>query len=70
MARTKLTLPGGIRASDLVSLGALAKCFPAEKISRAVAHANQKCVRKRALPATLTVMYVIALWLFRDVSYE
>ena|ERR1700677_1256103 len=68
MARSKSTLPGGTRASDLVSLGALAKCFPAEQILKVVG--QKKGSRNRALPPTLTVMYTLALWLFRDVSYE
>jgi hypothetical protein len=70
MARTKSTLPGGTRVSDFVSLGALAKCFPAEQVSRAVVAAGRSGVRKRSLPPFLTLTYVMALWLFRDVSYE
>lgn len=70
MARSKSILPGGIRTSDLVSLGALAKAVPSDLVAAAIAEAGKSTVRSRALPAELTALYCMALWLFRDVSYE
>ena len=47
MARTVATLPAGSRISDYISLGVIAKFFPAEKIHE-VLKTNQSCQYPRA----------------------
>jgi len=69
MARSESLLPGGVRISDLVTLGALAEGVPAEEIDAAIAGLEGKR-RTRSLPPRLTVLYVIAMAVYRDVSLE
>ena len=70
MARSKEVLAGGIRTSDLVSLGVLAQRISASEVKAAVADSGRQSVRRRSLPAEMVVLLCMALWLFRDVSYE
>jgi hypothetical protein len=70
MARSKSSLPGGVRTSDLVSLGTLAKAIPSSVVTSALAESGKSTVRNRTLPAELTALYCMMLWLYRDVSYE
>jgi hypothetical protein len=70
MAKSKSTLPGGVRVSDLVSLGVLAEYVPRQDVLAAIKEGGGKGERDRLLPAELTTFYVIALALFRAVSYE
>jgi hypothetical protein len=69
MARSESLLPGGVRISDLVTLGALAEGVPAEDIDAAISGLEGKR-RTRSLPPRLTVLYVIAMAVYRDVSLE
>jgi hypothetical protein len=64
MARTVASLPAGTRITDYISLGVIAKYFPAEKVREALAHTNRTSVRERDLPAHVVVYYVIALALY------
>jgi hypothetical protein len=50
---------------DRVSVGALAKAFPAELVDEVVATTGARELRRRLLPARLVVYFVLALWLFR-----
>jgi Insertion element 4 transposase N-terminal/Transposase DDE domain len=70
MPRTESALPGGVRTSDLVTLGILAEHVPNGMVRRAVSKANAESQRKRTLPAPLTALYVVAMSLYRDVAYE
>jgi len=50
---------------DRVSIGALTKTFPPELVDHVVTTTDTREVRRRLLPARLTVYFVLALWLFR-----
>ena len=68
MARVSAVLSGGSRLSDYVSLGVVAKAFPAEKVRQILVETGRQSVRERALPAHVVVYYVIALSLYMQVS--
>jgi hypothetical protein len=70
MARTVATLPAGSRITDYISLGVIARFFPAEKIHEVLKQTNRASVRERDLPAHVVVYYVIALALFMRSSYR
>ena len=70
MARTLAELPKGARITDYISLGVLAKTFPADRIHAALAATERTSRRQRELPAHVVVYYVIALALYRQVSYR
>jgi Insertion element 4 transposase N-terminal len=69
MARTLAELPAGSRITDYMSLGVIAKFFPAEKIHEVLQQTNRASVRERDLPAHVVVYYVIALALYMRSSY-
>lgn len=69
MARTVAELPSGPRISDFISLGVLAKAFPAASVGAALARTGKSSVRERDLPAHVVVYYVLALALFMRSSY-
>ena len=68
MARIADGLANGSRISDYVSLGVVAKAFPAEKVREVLRETGKESVRERALPAHVVVYYVIALALYMEVS--
>ena len=68
MARSADALANGSRMSDYVSLGVVAKAFPAEKVREVLRETGKESVRERALPAHVVVYYVIALALYMQVS--
>jgi len=70
MARTVATLPAGSRISDYISLGVIAKFFPAEKIHEILKQTNRASIRERDLPAHVVIYYVIALALYMRSSYR
>jgi hypothetical protein len=70
MARTLAELPAGSRITDYISLGVIAKFFPAEKIHAVLEETKRASVRKRDLPAHVVVYYVIALALYMRSSYR
>jgi len=70
MARTVSTLPSGARITDYVSLGVIAKAFPAENIRRALQETERLSMRNRDLPAHVVVYYVIAMALYMQSSYR
>lgn len=70
MARTLAELPKGSRISDYISLGVIAKTFPARKIEAALAATGKASVRQRELPAQVVMYYVIALALYMQSSYK
>jgi hypothetical protein len=50
---------------DRVSVGALTRAFPPELVDEVVEATDTRELRRRLLPARLTVYFVLALWLFR-----
>jgi hypothetical protein len=64
MARTVAELPKGVRLSDHVILGVVAKAFPAKKVDAVLALTGRASQRERDLPARVMVYYVIALALY------
>jgi hypothetical protein len=70
IARTLAELPAGSRITDYISLGVIAKFFPAEKIHEVLEETKRSSVRERDLPAHVVVYYVIALALYIRSSYR
>jgi hypothetical protein len=70
MSRLEDKLPGGARLSDVVCFGALSERVPIGLVREVIAAHGRSSKRVRSLPADLTALYVVAMWLFRDVSYE
>ena len=70
MARTIACLPVGSRITDYISLGVIAKFFPAEKVHEILKETNRASIRERDLPAHVVVYYVIALALYMRSSYR
>jgi hypothetical protein len=70
MARTLAELPAGTRITDYISLGVIARFFPAEKIHEVLKQTRRASVRERDLPAHVVVYYVIALALYMRSSYR
>src|SRR3954466_10938410 len=64
MARTLAGLPAGIRVSDHISLGVIAKAFPIGEVRQVLAETGRASERERDLPAHVMVYYVIALALY------
>jgi len=57
-------LPAGSRITDYISLGVIAKFFPAEKVHEVLEQTGRASVRERDLPAHVMVYYVIAMALY------
>jgi hypothetical protein len=64
MARALAGLPAGIRVSDHISLGVIAKAFPIGEVRRVLAETGRASERERDLPAHVMVYYAIALALY------
>src|SRR5512132_585350 len=65
MVRVPAGLPAGIRLSDHISLGVIARTFPAEEVRQVLAETGRASERERDLPAHVMVYYAIALALGR-----
>src|SRR3954464_7914340 len=59
MARVPAGLPAGIRVSDHIGLGVIAKAFPIGEVRRVLAETGR--ASERDLPAHVMVHYAIAL---------
>jgi len=70
MARTIASLPAGSRITDYISLGVIAKFFPADEVREVLKQTKRTSVRERDLPAHVVVYYVIALALYMRSSYR
>jgi hypothetical protein len=70
VARTVAELPPGTRITDYISLGVIAKTFPASSIGSVLSKTGTASVRQRDLPAQVVVYYVIALALYMQSSYR
>src|SRR6476646_10985006 len=64
MARAPAGLPAGIRVSDHISLGVIARTFPLDQVRRVLAETGRASERERDLPAQGMVYYAIALALY------
>src|SRR4051812_48255903 len=64
MSRAAAGLPAGIRVSDHVSLGVIARTFPLDQVRRGLAETGQASERERGLPAHVMGYYPIALALY------
>jgi transposase IS4-like protein/DDE family transposase len=61
MAGAPAGLPAGVRLSDHISLGVIAKTFPPERVRQILAETGTASERERDLPAQVMVYYAIAL---------
>jgi hypothetical protein len=68
MAGVPAGLPAGIRLSDHISLGVIARAFPAERVHQVLAETGRASERERDLPAHVMVYYAIALALYMGSS--
>jgi len=68
MARAPAGLPAGIRLSDHISLGVIARTFPPDQVRRVLAETGKTSERERDLPAHVMVYYAIALALYMGSS--
>jgi hypothetical protein len=68
MAGVLAGLPAGIRVSDHISLGVIARTFPIETVRRVLAETDTASERERDLPAHVMVYYAIALSLYMSAS--
>src|ERR687893_1953289 len=68
MARAPAGLPAGIRLSDHISLGVIAKTFPLDQVQQILAETGKASERERDLPAQVMVYYAIALALYMGAS--
>jgi hypothetical protein len=57
------------RLPDRISIGVLAKTFPAELLDEVIDLADVREVRYRRLPARLVLVFVLACWLFMRSGY-
>src|SRR3712207_323760 len=68
MARAPAGLPAGIRISDHISLGVIARTFPLDGVQQILADTGKASERERDLPAHVMVYYAIALALYMGSS--
>src|SRR3954467_13488281 len=68
MAGALAGLPAGIRLSDHISLGVIARTFLIEEVQRVLAATGKASERERDLPAHVMVYYAIALSLYMSAS--
>src|SRR3954451_3882363 len=65
MAGVAAGLPAGIRLSDHISLGVIARSVPPERVRQVLLETGKASERERDLPAPVMVYYAIALALYR-----
>jgi hypothetical protein len=68
MAGVPAGLPAGVRLSDHISLGVIARAFPPDRVRRILAETDKASGRERDLPASVMVCYAIALALYMGSS--
>ena len=68
MAGVPAGLPAGIRLSDFISLGVIARAVPPERVRQVLAETGRASERERDLPAQVMVYYAIALALYMGSS--
>ena len=68
MAGVPAGLPAGVRLSDHISLGVIARAMPPERVRQVLAETGKASERERELPAPVMVYYAIALALYMGSS--
>jgi hypothetical protein len=68
MAGVPAGLPAGVRLSDHISLGVIARAVPPERVRQVLAETGRASERERDLPAPVMVYYAIALALYMGSS--
>ncbi len=68
MAGIPSGLPAGVRLSDHISLGVIARAVPPERVRQILAETGKASERERDLPAQVMVYYAIALALYMGSS--
>src|SRR3954464_4561740 len=68
MAGASAGLPAGVRLSDHISLGVMARAFPPDQVRRVLSDTGRGGERERYLPAQVMVYYAIALALYMGSS--
>jgi hypothetical protein len=68
MAGIRAGLPAGVRLSDHISLGVIARAVPPEQVHQILAETGKASERERDLPAPVMVYYAIALALYMGSS--
>src|SRR4051794_39543312 len=68
MAGVAAGLPAGVRLSDHISLGVIARAVPPERVRQVLAETGRASERERDLPAQVMVYYAIALALYMGSS--
>ena len=68
MAGAPAGLPAGVRLSDHISLGVIARAVPAERVRQVLSETGKASERERDLPAQVMVYYVLALALYMGSS--
>lgn len=64
MPRPPASLPSGIRLSDRIAVGVLARAVPLASIVEVLTHFQKTSRRQRELPADVLVYYIMALGLY------
>ncbi len=68
MAGVPAGLPAGVRVSDHISLGVIAKTFPPGRVRQVLAETGKASKRERDLPAQVMACYAIAMALYMGSS--
>jgi hypothetical protein len=68
MAGVPASLPAGVRLSDQISLGVIARAIPPARVQQVLAETGKASERERDLPAPVMVYYAIALALYMGSS--
>jgi len=68
MARVPAGLPAGVRVTDHISLGVIARAFPPDRVQQVLAETGKASERERDLPAQVMVYYAIAMALYMGSS--
>ena len=68
MAGIPSGLPAGVRLSDHISLGVIARAVPPDRVRQILAETGKASERERDLPAQVMVYYAIALALYMGSS--
>jgi hypothetical protein len=68
MAGSPAGLPAGVRLSDRISLGVIARAVPPARVRQVLVETGKASERERDLPAPVMVYYVIALALYMGSS--
>jgi hypothetical protein len=61
-------LPAGVRVSDHISLGVIARAFPPDRVQQVLAETGKASERERDLPAQVMVYHAIAMGLYMGSS--